>query len=473
MTTPPKLFVSYSWSSAEHEDWVLELAKSLTECGIDVILDKWHLRDGHDSIKFMESMVTDKSVEKVLILADETYVERANSRSGGVGTETQILTPELYEGENPDKFVLVVCERNEQGKPYVPVYYRGRIYIDMSSEEVYASGHEQIVRWAFNKPLHVRPAIGARPTYLDEHFNIDLGTGAAGRRCIDAIVHGKSIALGSFAAYLDLFTENMERFRIERTKEKFFDDQVIQSIDDFLPFKNELLGILKAVAQYAQSGDYGGTTHRFFERLFEYTGRPEGVFQYNDDDWDNYKFIIRELFTSAIAIFLRYERFDLVSILTTRQYVLPKNVRVNRNETVSGFNILNQPVVAFEHRMQRLNIDRISLEAKKLIERTRDSVVDQREFCQADFVLHVICEIRGISWYPDTWIYIGEHSGTLEFFARATSSEYFHRVMRPIFNIADKAPLQAVVDKGQRFRAGWQTLDRAMLMGIEKLATKP
>lgn len=471
--TPPKLFVSYSWSNADHEAWVLDLAKSLVESGIEVLLDKWQLRDGHDSIKFMESMVTNEDVKKVLILADKVYVERANARVGGVGTETQILTPDLYGGQNPDKFVLVVCERDEQGKPYVPTYYRGRIHIDMSREDIYATGHEQLVRWVFDKPLHVRPEIGPRPAFLDEHFQIDLGTGATGRRCIDAIVHGRSTALGSFTAYLDLFTENMERFRIERSPEKLFDDQVMQSIDDFLPFKNEALGIFKAVAQYAQTGDFGGALHRFFERLLEYTGRPEGITQYRDEDCDNFKFFAHELFASSIAVFLRFERFELVSILTTRQYVLPKSVRESRNEPVGGFDTLNRHLVSFEARKRRLNSNRISLHADKLIERTAGSVIKPHELCQADFVLYVKSEILGVRWYPQTWIYIGEHSGTLEFFARASSAEYFRRVMTQVFNIADKEPLIAVANNGQRFSAGWTSLNSGNLMGIEKLATNP
>lgn len=470
---PPKLFVSYSWSNADHEAWVLDLATSLVESGIEVLLDKWQLRDGHDSIKFMESMVTNEDVHKVLILADKVYVERANARVGGVGTETQILTPDLYGGQNPDKFVLVVCERDEQGKPYVPTYYRGRIHIDMSREEVYATGHEQLVRWVFDKPLHVRPEIGPRPAFLEEHFQIDLGTGAAGRRCLDAIVHGRPTALGSFIAYLDLFIENMRRFRIERSSENIFDDQFMQSIDDFLPFKNEALGIFKAVAQYSHTGDYGGALHRFFEHLLEYTARPEGTTQYRDEDWDNFKFFAHELFTSSIAIFLRFERFEFVSLLTTRQYVLPKSVRESRNEPVGGFDALNRHLVLFDVRKRRLNSNRISLHADKLIERTAGSVIEPHELCQADFVLYVKCEILGMRWYPQTWIYIGEHSGTLEIFARACSTEYFRRVMTQIFNIADKDQLVAVANKGIRFNAGWSSLNPGNLMGIERLATSP
>jgi TIR domain len=62
--TPPCLFISYSWSSQDHEIWVVNLATQLRESGIDVILDKWELKEGHDSVAFMEKMVTDPTIQK-------------------------------------------------------------------------------------------------------------------------------------------------------------------------------------------------------------------------------------------------------------------------------------------------------------------------------------------------------------------------------------------------------------------------
>jgi len=38
----------------------------LRESGVDVILDKWDLREGHDAYAFMEKMVTDPQIKKVL-----------------------------------------------------------------------------------------------------------------------------------------------------------------------------------------------------------------------------------------------------------------------------------------------------------------------------------------------------------------------------------------------------------------------
>ena len=62
-----KLFISYSWQPEQHEKWVLELASALRQDGVDVILDKWDLKEGYDAHKFMERMVADKNVQKFAI----------------------------------------------------------------------------------------------------------------------------------------------------------------------------------------------------------------------------------------------------------------------------------------------------------------------------------------------------------------------------------------------------------------------
>jgi len=129
--TAPKLFISYSWADAEHEQWVVDLATELRESGVDVILDKWDLREGHDAVAFMEQMVTNPDINKVAIVSDETYAAKADGRAGGVGTETQIISRKVYENQAQEKFVAIVSEKDENGKPFIPTYYDSRIYIDL------------------------------------------------------------------------------------------------------------------------------------------------------------------------------------------------------------------------------------------------------------------------------------------------------------------------------------------------------
>ncbi len=193
----PKLFISYSWSSSVHEQWVLDLASELRESGVDVILDKWALKEGYDAVAFMEKMVTNPEIKKVAIISDEIYAAKADGRAGGVGTETQIISKEVYEKQEQDKFVAVVAQKDEVGKPYLPTYYKSRIYIDLSEPDKYGENFEKLLRWVFDKPLYVEPDLGKKPSFLDEEESISLGTTAIFKRAVDAIRNNKTYASGA------------------------------------------------------------------------------------------------------------------------------------------------------------------------------------------------------------------------------------------------------------------------------------
>lgn len=123
----PKVFISYSWTSDEYCTKVLELASRLVRDGVDVILDQWDLDYGQDMPTFMEQSI--KYADKVLILCDERYVDKANKREGGVGTETLIISPEVYAKHDQTKFLPVII--NSLWK--MPTYLKGRRAVEFIS----------------------------------------------------------------------------------------------------------------------------------------------------------------------------------------------------------------------------------------------------------------------------------------------------------------------------------------------------
>ncbi len=124
----PKVFISYAWSSEEYQAKVLSFATDLVSDGVDVQLDKWSLKEGNDTYAFMEQSVTDSSITNVLILLDEQYEIKANLRSGGVGTEIQIISPEIYNKVKQEKFIPVLFERGANGEVYKPTYLKGLLH---------------------------------------------------------------------------------------------------------------------------------------------------------------------------------------------------------------------------------------------------------------------------------------------------------------------------------------------------------
>lgn len=130
-----KVFISYSWTPENNKKWVEQLAHRLEKDGVQVIIDFKDLRLGHDKYAFMERMVNDVTIKKVLIICNKDYKEKADSRMGGVGDESIIITPQIYGSTTQEKFIPVVNEYDENGKPYLPNYLASRMYADLTEFE--------------------------------------------------------------------------------------------------------------------------------------------------------------------------------------------------------------------------------------------------------------------------------------------------------------------------------------------------
>lgn len=479
MTAAPKLFISYSWSNAEHEQWVINLATELRESGIDVILDKWDLKEGHDAIAFMEKMVTDPEIKKVAIICDEKYAAKADGRAGGVGTETQIISREVYENQAQEKFVAVVCEKDESGKAYLPTYYRSRIYIDLSEADRYADNYERLLRWVFDKPLYVKPELGNKPSFLSEGEHVSLGTTAIFKRCVDAIKNHKAHAAGAFDEYCTAFAENLERFRISKSDGEI-DDAVIKNIEEFLPFRNEAIQLFIVVAQYAPEEQFIQRLHRFFESIVPYMSRSQNVSQSSEWDFDNYKFIAHELFLYALAVLLKHDRIEQANYLLQQQYYLPGNSDYGRDVMVS-FIVFREYMRSLEYRNKRLGLRRLSLRADLLKERCAGTGIDFRYLLQADFVAFMRAEYEAQDdykrWWPESLLYLGHFNSPFEIFARSVSKAYFNKskVLLSIESPKDLEPLLKSYQDGSRSLPRWEFegFNPALLLGYEHLATRP
>lgn len=166
----PKVFISYAWGSQDYQMKVLALATTLVGDGIEVLLDKWEISAGNDMNYFMERSVADPTVTNVLILLDENYANKANSKSGGVGTETQIISQQVYASVDQTKFIPVVFERNANGEICKPVYLQGRYHFDLSVAETYDKEYQSLVRALFGVEAYKKPEIGKKPSWVDEQI---------------------------------------------------------------------------------------------------------------------------------------------------------------------------------------------------------------------------------------------------------------------------------------------------------------
>lgn len=131
----PVAFISYSWDSPQHKEWVLQLAKDLADSGIEVILDRWDLEPGNSLTQFMETSIA--RAEFVLVVCTPSYARRANVRKGGVGYEQQIISGHIASGLTSKRFIPIlrrgtfgVGDRNA-----LPSHLSGLFAVDMRRDE--------------------------------------------------------------------------------------------------------------------------------------------------------------------------------------------------------------------------------------------------------------------------------------------------------------------------------------------------
>lgn len=487
-STSPKVFISYSWSSPEHEAWVLALATDLEESGIHVVLDKWELREGADKYAFMEKSITDPSIRKVIVVCDRLYMEKADGRKGGVGTETQIISKEVYEQVVPtdqvQKFVAVITEKDEHDRPYLPTFLRSRIHIEMSTPELRSQNLEQLVRWVYDKPLHRRPDRGKPPAYLNDDDRISLGTTARFRHALESLKQNKTSAPVAVRDYLEVFAENLESLRLEYKEDRDFDDKVVASIESFLPYRDEAVNLFLAVARYRAEEEMFVALHEFFERLLPYTLWPPGRSSWYSVNADNFNFIIHELFLYVIAALIKHGRFTGVDHLTSRGYYVRPGSPELKDDHIGmlPFNFFCGDLRILEHRNRRLQLESLSVHSDMLMERANRRDLTLEELMQADFSLYLRDQLHEDRvhyrvWFPHTLLFAAGRHQPFEIFIRAQSSTFFDQ-MKISLGVTGKDQLSALLESYQAgdrkapvFKGRRLLIEK--LMNFEQLATRP
>ncbi|MFD1603007.1 toll/interleukin-1 receptor domain-containing protein [Flavobacterium artemisiae] len=157
------VFISYSWDNPEHQDWVLNLAKDLTEkYGIIVLLDQYQLHTGSDLPYFMEQSI--EKADKVLIILTPNYKARAEERKKGVGYESTMITQEIFESDiTKIKFLPIL--RIGTSETSSPKFLKSKIYHNMVDDRKYFDELLKLAKLIYDHPVHVKPELGSIPDF--------------------------------------------------------------------------------------------------------------------------------------------------------------------------------------------------------------------------------------------------------------------------------------------------------------------
>ena len=156
----PKVFISYSHDSTDHQAHVLALSNRLRTDGFDCSIDQYEVSPNEGWPRWMSRQI--READFVLVVCTETYLRRFNGDEApgvgqGVRWESMLTLQDLYDNASlNEKFVPVffesvhvACIPNELGGAT-------RVHLDGDS------GYEQLLRRLLNIPPAEKPPLGKR-----------------------------------------------------------------------------------------------------------------------------------------------------------------------------------------------------------------------------------------------------------------------------------------------------------------------
>lgn len=422
----PKVFISYAWGSEEYQNKVLAFVSQLRSDGIDTIFDKWDLIEGNNTYAFMEKCVSDSSVTNVLMLLDPIYAKRADDYSGGVGTETQIISAKVYKEVTQDKFIPIVMERDEDGNVCKPTYLEGIFHFDLSIADDYDNTYKRLVKTLYGEEVYTKPELGKKPSWVDKPIVIPPRSIVA----YDSIksIQSAKIKLTSFAGFLDDISRRMIDFAQQHknlNEEDYLD--IYESTDSI---KIDFLLLLG-------NSSYVDESYKTVATFLEETSNA--LSNDNTIGSEIIEVFIHELFIYTIAYCIKNKDYSAAGYILGKTYFNQRHYY--NSSTADGFHM-------FYSGSKHQNLDNAVCERdnQKYYSGTARYWTQNvsTEFCsKAQFVLaDLICfnysvygkdYISNRPWFPVAYIYDNEYKSYLgEFAKRMVSQEYLQEVL-PLF----------------------------------------
>lgn len=451
----PKVFMSYSWHPKENQIRVQQLAERLFSDGVHVIIDIWDLQDGQDKNKFMEQMVANPEVKKVLLICTKEYAQKANDRTGGVGIESTIVSEEIYSNADQTKFIPVVFEY-ENDKPCVPVFAKSRFFVDLSSDEKFEEGYDQLLRDIYDKPRFQRPPIGKMPSYLAAEDPVFLPTSNKVKGIKAAIMAANPNTPLLIRDYLDLFLSSLLDYKIDyhTINDSNFIDVVEKSINEMLPLKEDFLDFIMVVV-----GTHYFTKELlsdFFERMLQlYADNEINLYEGNSIDcvcFDNYRYFNHDLFLSIVTILLSKEEFEMVHELVSHHFCIVEERRMSSPQEISFMRFRTYNYTLNKYKNGRRQLSRVSVVADTMKQHAVKVRFD--DMVRTDLLLYYLSLIYPSKdrleqyWYPELSVY------NQQFFVlpKLASLRYFNKakVMFGVSTVEEYKNLVSTIKEPER-----------------------
>lgn len=473
----PKVFISYSWSSPAHKERVKTIADRLLSDGVDVIIDIYDLKEGNDKNAFMEKMVVDKTITNVLVMCDSVYAEKADNKKSGVGTESQIISQQVYTKVDQSKFIPIVCEFNENSEPCLPVFMASLIWIDLSTPEKENHNWERLVRLLNGKPADIKPKLGKRPSYLDSGQYEPVSEPHAKFNSLkQAVLQGRTGVNYFRRDFISTVINYLDSMRIRGKPEH--DDlismgkKIISDVAAMKPVRDYVCEWITLEAEFTEKKEFSDELIKFLEKLLLLKEVPNDISSWSTNWYDAQKVFVLEVFLYAIAILIKLGKYQLIHNVLSARFLsgdkqLPPEHRLVSIDAFLGDSEALQ--AGFEEDRKYYS------PVAELMKRNADrSDVTFNDLFQADLLIlfYTFCN-DGIYWYPNT-LHYANYGYRPELFLRATQHQYFEYLamiagIKSAQEIKEKVEAGAARMNNARFSYGRVGTDFRAMMNVQHL----
>lgn len=437
--------ISYAWTSEKHKKEVREFAEQLTSDNIYVYFDQWDFKKGNSLSKNMEDLLKSDEIDNILIICDELYAEKANGRKGGVGTETLIISPEVYADAKQEKVVPIVWERDDEGNAFLPIYLEDRDYIDLSNDEIFEEQYQELVLQIYGKAKHKRPELGKTPafvlddapTFQTSKFNLRRLTSSLDSTNVDAVC----------SEFLDNFTDDLKLIQSNVPTKNYRDtlSYLISYIEKYDLIRDFFVQFLDKVTKVQEVELIIDSLIDFFVEL-EFLSDNN----YNTERADKlfYSFVLRELFLYVISLGLKNKKYSFVRKVIHSPYYFKGDKNepgyfVKFNYTPDLINVLKYHFNSVQQKVEPSPIGEL------LIKRL-NGLVKHELFVDADLICFYVSllyyEYFGDVWIPFTYPY--KQNENVDLIRKLSKKSHFDNVkcifevntineMKDLFNKVD------------------------------------
>lgn len=426
----PKVFISYAWGSEEHDNKILAFASQLVGDGIDVLLDKWNLTEGNDTYAFMEKCVNDPSVTNVLMLLDPLYAKKADDRSGGVGTETQIISAEIYRDVAQDKFIPIVMERDEAGNVCKPAYLKTRLHFDLSMPEKNDSEYQRLVKKLYGVEIHVKPTLGKKPDWVDKPITVNLKT----------IIRYDSLKSSQPAKVKEaLFEEYLGEIKSRLLEYSQSTPQSRATPEEYLSLYDETSNIKEDFLQLVKNSLYIDNSHKRIAVFFEETKNGLHLTLNNSLGKEVATIRIHELFLYVVAYYLKIKDYSATGHLLGKTYFNHDSYRQTPNADSFTMFYSGRAHQNLDNAInKRDNKNYLTGTGNYWIETLQTDFCNKEQFVLADLICfnYLIygkdCIDRN-AWFPITYIYDNKYISALSAIGNKMISREYSQEILPLF----------------------------------------